>query len=318
MQVLRSHVAGVDVHKEVLVITVMIGEADQEPEITHLECRTFTDDLKEMGLQLLELGVTTVACESTGVYWKPVFNVWQPMGIEVVVGNARHMKNVPGRKTDINDSHWIATLHRFGLIKPSFIPGAVFQRMRLLSRHRTNLVNDQASVKNRVQKVLEDGNVKLSSVISDVFGKGGLCVLRGIADNELDPTTLALLYKTRALRKEEIKKALNHCLTLEHCFVIRELLKQYDDLQARILSVDEELLRMAKHYEELIKRLDDIPGIDIVTAIGILAETSNDLSSFPSEKNFAAWAGVAPGSNESAGKKKDQKLEKVIPIYGKS
>ncbi|MFQ5677286.1 MAG: IS110 family transposase [bacterium] len=318
MQALRTHVAGVDVHKEVIVVTILIGEADQEPEVTQFECRTFTDDLKEAALRLLELGVTSAACESTGIYWKPLFNVWQPMGIDVTVGNAHHIKNVPGRKTDINDSQWIATLHRYGLIRPSFIPGAVFQRMRILSRHRTNLVGDQARVKNRVQKVLEDGNVKLSSVISDVFGKGGLSILRGIADSVLDSSVLANLYKTRAKRKEEIKKALKHCLTLEHCFVIRELLCQYDSLQERIEGVDGELARLATPYTKLIDCLDEIPGIDITSAVGILAETSDDLSSFRDERKFAAWAGVAAGSNESAGKKNARNAAKVTPICARS
>lgn len=311
MQALRTHVAGVDVHKEIFVITVLIGEADQEPEVTRIECRTFTDDIRELGLQLLELGVKTVACESTGIYWKPLYNVLEPMGIEVVVGNARHMKNVPGRKTDVNDSHWIATLHRYGLIKPSFIPSAVFQRMRLLSRHRTNLVSDQSRVKKRVQKVLEDGNVKLSSVISDVFGKGGLSILRGIADNVLDPKTLASLYRTNSKQKENLTKALNHCLTTEHCFVIREQLRQYDSIQTQITEVDSELERITQPYAELITRMVEVPGINIITAINILSETSDDLSSFPDERKFAAWAGVASGNNESAGKKKVQKPEKA-------
>jgi transposase len=310
MQVLRTHVAGVDVHKEVIVITAMVGNADQEPVITQFECRTFTDDLREAGVKLLDLGIKTVLCESTGVFWKPVFNVWKPMGIEVVVGNARHMKNIPGRKTDKIDSQWLATLHRYGLIRGSFIVGPVFQRMRLLSRHRTNLVDDQARIKNRVQKVLEDGNVKLSSVISDVFGKGGLNVLRGIAENILDPKQLTSLYDTRANRKEDILRALNHCLTMEHCFVIRELLKQYDDIHERIEEVDRELCEMVTPYSDLIVRLDEIPGIDMTTAIGILAEASNELSSFPDERKFAAWAGVAAGNCESAGKKKRVKTRK--------
>ena len=177
-------VGGVDVHKELITVTVLRGEAHEQPEVIQFESATFTESLVACGQKLLDLGVTEVALESTGVYWKPVYNVWDPMGITVTVGNARHIKNVPGRKTDMNDSHWIAQLHRFGLIRASFIPSSEFQKMRLLSRHRTNLMRDMARLKNRVQKVLEDGNIKYGSVVSDVFGAAGLKVLRLIARME--------------------------------------------------------------------------------------------------------------------------------------
>jgi len=154
MKALKSHVAGIDVHKEMLAITVLIGELDGEPKEYQFESSTFTDDLMALGLKLKEMGVTDVAMESSGIYWKPVFNVFNPLGLKVVVANAAHIKNVPGRKTDMNDSRWIAELHRFGLIRASFIPDGEFQRMRLLSRHRTNLTEDLARVKNRIQKVL--------------------------------------------------------------------------------------------------------------------------------------------------------------------
>ena len=181
MKALRTHIAGVDVHKDILAITTMIGAGDQDPVVEHFQCSTMTDDLKAMGLVLLNRGVKDVAMESTGVYWKPVYNVWQPMGLNVMIGNATHMKNVPGRKTDMNDSHWIAQLHRFGLIKPSFVPDSVFQRLRLLSRHRTNLVDDLSRVKNRVEKVLQDGNIKWSSIVSDTFGVAGMKIGFGLA-----------------------------------------------------------------------------------------------------------------------------------------
>jgi len=203
MKAMRTNVAGVDVHKEMLAITVLIGEADQEPKAHQFECQTFTEDLMKAGLKLQELGVREVAMESTGVYWKPIYNVWAPMGINITVAQAAHVKNVPGRKTDMNDSHWLATLHRFGLIRASFIPDNVFQHMRLLSRHRTNLTEDLARVKNRVQKVLEDGNIKWGSIVSDVFGKSGIEVLGLIADGVTNANTLSLKVTTKIKRKEE-------------------------------------------------------------------------------------------------------------------
>jgi len=304
MKALKTHVAGVDVHKEILAITVLIGAPEAEPVAQHFECSTFTEDLMAMGLKLKELGVLDVAMESTGIYWKPVFNVWNPLGICVVVGNATHIKNVPGRKTDMNDSQWIAELHRFGLIRPSFIPDGEFQRMRLLSRHRTNLTEDLSKVKNRVQKVLEDGNIKLGSVVSDVFGVSGVKILDLIAEGVTRADTLTAAVTTKIKRMEDVKKALTNCLTTEHCFVIAELMTQYRDIKARISSVERELYKKVEPYAHLVKALDEIPGIDEILAIGIIAEASTNMSSFRDERSFAAWAGVASGNNESAGKKK--------------
>jgi transposase len=157
MEALRSHVAGVDVHKEMLAITVLIGDPGSDPSVEQFQCSTFTIELQKCGIKLKEMGVKDVVMESTGVYWKPIHNVWAPLGLNITVAQAAHVKNVPGRKTDMNDSHWLAQLHRFGLVRASFIPDGVFQRMRLLSRHRTNLTHDLTRVKNRVQRILEDG-----------------------------------------------------------------------------------------------------------------------------------------------------------------
>jgi transposase len=313
MEAIRTHVAGVDVHKKILAITVLIGDGNESPRIERFECSTFTDDLMAMGIKFLELGVKDVAMESTGIYWKPLHNVWAPMGINVTVGNATHMKNVPGRKTDMNDAHWIAQLHRFGLIRSSFIPESEFQKLRLLSRHRTNLVDDLSRVKNRVQKILEDGNVKLSSVVSDVFGAGSMKVLRLIANGQKDAETLRSAIKTNIKNKEELKKSLTNCLTGEHCFLIQELMFQYDSIKERIRAIDNEIVQKIHPYSDLVEELKKIPGISDVLATGILAEASNDMSSFADERKFAAWAGVASGNNESAGKKKRAKTRRGNP-----
>lgn len=309
MKALRTHVAGVDVHKDVLSITVMIGAGDEDPRVEHFECSTMTDDLRAMGIVLKERGVRDVAMESTGVYWKPVYNVWEPLGLQVMIGNATHMKNVPGRKTDLKDSEWIAQLHRFGLIKPSFVPDGVYQRLRLLSRHRTNLVEDRGRIKNRVEKVLQDGNVKWSSIVSDTFGVAGVKILDLIADGVTNAQTLAASVTTKIKRKEDAQKALTNCLTKEHIFVIRELMIQYRDTQARLLEVENQMTENAKSYAHLIEKLDAIPGIDQVLATAIIAEATADMSAFKNERSFAAWCGVASGNNESAGKKKDQNAD---------
>lgn len=314
MQAIRTHVAGVDVHKDVLAITVLIGGEGEEVIVKQFECGTFTEDLIAMGTILLDLQVCEIALESTGVYWKPVYNVWAPLGIAVTVGNAAHIKNVPGRKTDLNDSHWIAKLHRFGLINPSFIPGPIFQQMRLLSRHRTNLQQDLSRIKNRVQKVLEDANIKYSSIASDVFGSAGMKILRLITDGVKDPKKLAVAITTRIKRRSEAEKALTNCLADEHCFIISELMEQYDSLVERIKKVEGELHQKVLPYSNLIEKLKEIPGISDILAMGILAEATDDMSNFKDERSFAAWSGVAAGNNESAGKKKDLNAGKVIHI----
>jgi transposase len=239
-----------------------------------------------------------------------VFNVFNPLGLKVVVANAAHIKNVPGRKTDMNDSRWIAELHRFGLIRASFIPDGEFQRMRLLSRHRTNLTEDLARVKNRIQKVLEDGNIKLSIVVSDIFGVSGLKVLKQIAGGYTHPNILITEVTTKIKRMEEMKKALTNCLTTEHCFVINVLMKQYEELKNRIEEVENELCKKVEPYAHLVEELDKIPGIDAILAMGIIAEASANMSSFKDERAFAAWSAVASGNNESAGKKKRAKCRK--------
>ena len=312
MKALRTHVAGVDVHKAILAITIMIGKGDEDPKIEQLECSTFTEDLIACGLILKERGVTDVLMESTGVYWKPVYNVWQPLGLNCVIGNATHMKNVPGRKTDMNDSHWIATLHRFGLVRPSFVPEGEFQRMRLLSRHRTNLTEDLARIKNRVQRVLEDGNIKWGVVASDVFGVAGLGILALIADGVTNAKVLAASVKTKIKRMEEAEKALTNCLSTDHCWLIKELMTQFEEVNERIKKVDDELRGKVRPYLHLIVELKKIPGIDIVLATGILAEATADMSHWADERKFAAWAGVSAGNNESAGKKKDQNAGTII------
>ncbi len=314
MKALRTNVAGVDVHKEIIVVCILKGAADEDPVAEHFETSTMTDDLMAMGRILLDKGVREVAMESTGVYWRPLYNVWTPMGIDVTVGNAHHMKNVPGRKTDYKDAQWIAHLHRMGFIRPSFIPEPIFQRLRQLSRHRTNMVGDLARVKNRVQKVLEDGNIKWSSIVSDTFGVAGVNILRAIADGVTSAKTLASLATTNIKRKEDKEKALKNYLTTEHCRVIKSLMNQYDFLNSEIRGIENELAEQMVPYAEIIEKLDAIPGIDKVLAMAILTEATTRMQSFPDERKFAAWAGVAPGNNESAGKKKDQNVGRAILI----
>lgn len=314
METFRTHVAGVDVHKEVLAITILIGEGEDSIKEIQFNSGTFTEDLIKCGQKFLDLGVKEVAMESTGIYWKPLYNVWKPMGIDLTIGQAAHIKNVPGRKTDIKDSQWIARLHRYGLIRASLIPSGEFQRIRLFSRHRAHLIGDLNRVKNRIQKTLEDGNIKWGTIVSNVFGISGLKILRLLAGGVTDAVTLSLAVTTKIKRKDEVRKSLTNCFTTEHCLLISELMEQYDHIQGKISKADEQLSKLVKPYRHLIDELKKIPGIDEVLAQGILSEATNDMSHFANERAFAAWSGVAPGNNESAGKKKDQNVDRVIPI----
>lgn len=310
MEVLLTHVAGIDVHKDMIMVTSLIGAADEKPVSATFECSTFTDDLRRCGEKLLALGIKHVAMESTGIYWKPVHNVWKPMGLLITLGNAYHMKNVPGRKTDVKDSQWIAQLHRNGLIQASYVPDVEFHQLRALTRHRNSLTCDVTRVKNRLKKVLEDGNIKLGSMLSDVFGVSSLAILRAIANGITSPNTLANLVTTRIKRKEDIVPALTHCLRKDHLFLIKQYLAQYDQINAMIAAVEAEIDMYFERHAELIEKLDEIPGIDRTLAQAIIAEATTNMKTFRDEKAFAAWAGVAPGNNESARKKKDHGLEK--------
>ena len=313
MQVLFPAVAGIDVHKEKLAITVLIGPADLEPQVHQFESSTFTEDLMILGLKLQEFGVTHVAMESSGIYWKPLYHVLKPMGFQITLGNAAHMKNVPGRKTDMKDSHWIACLHRNGLIRPSYIPEAQYQELRLLTRHRQHLVDDSSRIKNRVIKILEDANIKLSSVLSDVFGVSGMAILENIAKGVTDKHPLAALAKTNLKHKEDLPRALHNTLTQTQCFLIKELLDQFKHLAQLIDQTQTQIAAKLLPHQDLMGKLIEVPGIDQTLAQAILAEATADMSHFKDDKRFAAWAGVAPGNNESGGKKKELKPDGEIP-----
>lgn len=313
MEVFYDAVAGVDVHQEQLTITTLVGSDSKNLKKTTWECKTFTSDLIEAGKKIKSLGVTQVAMESSGVYWRPVFNIWSSMGIVITLGNAHHIKNVPGRKTDKKDSEWLANLHRNGLIRASYIPTEEFRVLRDLTRHRSNLMNDITDVKNRFQKVLEEGNVKLQSVVSDVFGVAGRNVINAIIKGEKDSSALAMLVTTNVkAKKEVIEKSLENRLTETNVYLLKQLYTQLLFLEHLHLELENQISEKMKPYETQIRKLDEIPGIDIKTAQVIVAEATTEMKTFKDAKSFAAWAGVAPGNNESAGKKKEQKREKGI------
>ena len=309
MQVLYDHCAGLDVHKRTVVACIWITSAGGRA--TH-ETRTFgtmTADLLAMGDWLKNQGVTHVAMESTGVYWKPIYNLLEG-GFELLVVNAHHIKVVPGRKTDVADAQWIGDLLRHGLIRGSFIPPQPQRELRELTRHRTRLVGKRAQAANELQKVLEAANVKLASVANDITGVLATAMLRAMLEGCANVEELAELAKGRLRSKKALlHKALAGTLRAHHKLIIAQLLADIDFLDEQVLEVSFEIERRLKDDQSTLDRMDDIPGINRRLAEIIVAEMGTDMSRFPSADHLVGWAGLCPGNNESAGKRKSTRLK---------
>ena len=300
MRVVHERCAGLDVHKSSVVACAMLPEGKQ--------LRTFgamTSQLEQLAQWLQGLGVAAVAMESSGVYWKPVFNILEVAGFELLVVNARHIKAVPGRKTDVKDAEWIADLLRHGLLKPSFIPNREERELRELTRYRRTLIEERAHEVQRLQKVLEGANIKLEDVISNVVGLNGRRFLNALIEGDYDPEVVAATANYGLQRKQEIlAQALHGTLGAHQRFLLDQLLSHIDFLEQRIVTLDQEVQSRTRPFEPLIARLDQIPGLGTRAAQEILAEIGTDMSRFPSHRHLASWAKVCPGNNESAGKRR--------------
>jgi transposase len=303
MEIEHMHCAGLDVHKKTVVAAIIVpdGQGGLRKEVRTFS--TMTADLLGLSDWLLSFGVTHVAMESTGEYWKPIYNILEE-SFEVLLVNARHIKQVPGRKTDVMDAEWIADLLRHGLLRSSFIPPVGQRELRELTRHRTNFVRERATVVNRIQKTLESANIKLASVASNVMGVSGRAMLEAIVAGTANATEMAGLAKGRLREKrEQLDKALEGRVKPHHRFVLSELLCQVDNLDESIARFDAEIEKYCRPFEEEVELLDTIPGVAHRIAEVIVSEIGSDMSRFPTADHLAAWAGVAPGNNESAGKR---------------
>lgn len=303
MDILYPRCAGLDVHKKsVVACCIAPDEAGQLQE----QVRTFstmTADLLELGDWLAQQGASHVAMESTGEYWKPVYNLLEG-NFELLLVNAAHIKNVPGRKTDVKDAQWIAQLLQHGLLRASFVPEPAQRELRDLCRHRSNFVRERATLSNRVQKVLEGANIKLGSVASDVLGVSGRAMLRALSQGESDPQTLAGLAVGQLRNKhDQLVLALEGRVLGSHRFILGQLLSQIESLDEVIARFNEEIDKHCSPFEEAVTRLDTIPGLARATAQTIVSEMGADMSRFGSASRLAAWAGVCPGNHESAGKR---------------
>jgi transposase len=334
MEVIYARCAGLDVHKKTVVGCVTHTKGNGQKEQETRTYGTTTEELQEMLVWLQEWGCTHVAMESTGVYWKPVYNILEDH-VEVLLVNARHVKNVPGRKTDVSDAGWLAELLRHGLLRGSFVPPREQRNLRDLTRQRSKLVEERARQVNRLHKVLEDANIKLTSVATDVMGVSGREMLAELIKGQADPATMADLSRGRMRTKREaLAKALTGRVKDHHRFLLEQHLihidfldEQIEQFCRQIASQIDRMSAMPEYvvpapdgdeetsaaqpkpltYARAIELLDTIPGISRRLAEVLVAEMGIDMSRFATEKHLASWAGVAPGNNESAGKRRSGK-----------
>ena len=305
-----SRGCGLDVHKKVVVATID-GEGIKKQT---REFSTVTSSLKELRDWLLEHKVTHVAMESTGVFWKPVYNILEPAGLTVWIVNAAHVKYVPGHKTDKKDSAWLCKLLLAGLLKPSYIPAKEQRELRDLTRYRTTLIQSNASNKNRIIRILEDANIKLSSVLSSTSGAVGTKLINKLCDGmEVTMQDIDEVYhKKLEATKEELYEACQGFVTEHHVYMLQLIRKEINDTEHTIESLNKRIKEVLSPYENALELLKKVPGISTKSVEDLVAEIGLDMSVFPTEKHLASWAGMAPGNNESAGKKKvDEQLRET-------
>ena len=303
MEIIIERGCGLDVHKKTVVACIN-GKGIKQEIRTY---NTMTNDLLKLKEWLIENSITHVAMESTGVYWKPVFNILED-SFEVMLVNARHIKNVPGRKTDKRDSEWMCKLLRNGLVKGSFIPPKEIRELRDLTRYRKKLVEGITAEKNRIQKVLEDANIKLTSVLSVLFGVSGSCIIEElIKESPTMEDMLGQLKGNLIKKRDEVKEALFGKIDAHHKFMVKTFLEHIKYLEKEIGVIDVEIDKKLANYWDEYKLLQTIPGVKEVGAASIIAEIGVHMDQFPTEAHLSSWAGMCPGNNESGGKKKSSK-----------
>lgn len=306
MQVVYQRCCGLDIHKKIIVSCSITPEGKEIQSFG-----TMTEDILSLVEWVKSKKCSHVAMESTGVYWKPIYNLLELNEVETLVVNAQHIKAVPGRKTDVKDAEWIADLLQHGLLKGSYIPDRDQRELRELVRYRRSLIEERTREVNRLQKVLEGANIKLASVASNVMGVSGRAMLDAIITDVNDPVLLAALAKGRLKNKKEaLEKALNGLIGFHQKKILSTQLEHIDFLDQKIGDLDRDVVNRTLPFEEDLELLDTIPGIGRRTAEEIIAEIGTDMSRFPSDAHLASWAGMSPGQNESAGKRKSGRTRK--------
>ena len=307
MQVVYSRCCGLDVHKDSLTACVLVFDEHGRRQVRKKEFPTYWQQLQRLKLWLYANQVQHVAMESTGVYWKPVWNILQGH-FPLLVTNPYHMKNIPGRKTDQNDAEWIADLLAHGLLRGSFIPPPGIQELRDWTRYRVKLMQEYNRIHNRIHKVLEDANLKLSSVASDILGASGRAIIQAIIRGQEHPDWLAdKAMSTLRNKRDQLRLVLKGRITDHHRHLLRELMDDVERVEQKICRVQAEIAARMQPYQPLVDRLTTIPGVDLLTAWTLIAELGPDMSVFPDADHAASWAGLVPGSFQSAGKRKSSR-----------
>ncbi len=313
MDVIYERCCGLDVHKRSVVACLIVSGRCGKPRKEIRTFGTMTEDLLELLDWLAAMGCTHVAMESTGVYWKPIYNLLEGAFTPLLV-NARHIKAVPGRKTDVKDCEWIAELLRHGLLRGSFVPERSQRELRELTRYRTVLVQERAAEVNRLQKTLEGANVKLASVATDIMGKSARQMLKALIAGSTDASEMARLAKGKLRAKiPQLEQALRGCFGAHQRFLVAQQLAHIDFLEETIERLSAQIAERVSPFEEVIERLETIPGVGRRTAEAILAEIGPEVSRFPTAGHLASWAGMCPGNNESGGKRRSGTTTKGNP-----
>lgn len=315
MDMLHPRCAGLDVHRDTVVACVRMQATAGTGRPSH-ELRTFgttTGALLALAEWLATLEVTHVAMEATGIYWRPVWHILEDQ-FELVLANPEHIKAVPGRKTDVNDATWIAELLAHGLIRGSFVPPTPIQELRMLTRTRKQLVRERASHAQRVDKILQDANIKLGSVLSDIMGKSGRAILAAIIAGETDPTKLVALVRFRVkASREDLAAALRGKVSANHRFLLKLHLGQADALEAAIAEIDKEVGDHLEPFRRAQARVAQVPGIQEVAAAAILSEIGLDMTRFATSGHLVSWATLCPRNDESAGKRRSTRTRRGAP-----
>jgi transposase len=310
---LYKRVIGLDVHQAQITACALIEEADGSTRIEQRQFGGFKRDRRELAAWVASLRPNEVVMESTGIYWKSPYAALEAVGIRAKVVNARHVKNVPGRKTDVGDAHWLATLARAGLLRGSFVPPAKRRELRLIARQRQKLVGQLAAEKNRLHKVLTDSGVRLGVVVSDWHGQSARAMVKAILAGESPSDVLRHASHRLKASREEIFDALQGELSASHRFVLDELMRHIEEIEARIARFDARLLAELESERNTLALLQTIPGVDLIGAAMLLVEIGTDMEAFGSADRLASWAGICPGNNESAGKRKSGHVRKGNP-----
>jgi transposase len=310
---IHKRVVGLDIHQAQVTACAILEEADGETRIEQRQFGAFKKDRRALAAWVAALNPDEVVMESTGIYWKSPYAALEGVGIRATVVNARHVKQVPGRKTDVGDAQWLATLARAGLLRGSFVPPAKLRELRVISRQRQKWVSLLAAEKNRMHKVLTDAGIRLGVVVSDIHGQSARAMIKGILDGLAPDEVLNLASRRLKASREELYDALQGELTASHVFVLDELLRHIEELEARIVRFDARLLAELASEHNALALLQTLPGVDAIGAAMLLVEIGSDMSVFGTPDRLASWVGMCPGNNESAGKRKSGRIRKGNP-----